>query len=293
MKIAIIGAHGFLGQSLINTLIDNTDHEIVAISLHASKIPIQNPKLQLVNCDVFDKQALAKHLEGCTVVYYFVHMMAQHTRDFADAESDAAKIVGEASKQAGVARIIYMGGLGNDAEQLSKHLASRHHTGEVLRDSGVQVIEFRASLIVGKGSISYDIITNLVTKLPVLTLPKWSKTSTQPIAKNDVDRYLLAALSISTDDNITCEIGGPEVMTYESLMRRYAKWKHTPAFFIHVPIIPANLAALWLNLFTPRNHAKVGKVLVDSLGNQMIVTNNSAKQYFPAITTQPIDTAFE
>lgn len=293
MKVAILGAHGFLGQNLINELLKKTDYDIVALSLHASDIAITSSRLTAIDLDIFDESKLTTSLEGCDQLYYFVHMMAQHKRDFADAESDAARLIAKIVPKTNIHRIIYMGGLGNDNEKLSKHLASRHTTGALLTKAHVQVIEFRASLIVGKGSISYDIITNLVNKLPILTLPRWAKTLTQPIAKNDVLNYLIAASKLVNTGNVICEIGGPDVMTYEGLMRRYAHWKRTPAYFIHVPIIPANLAALWLNLFTPRTHAKVGKVLVDSLGNAMVVSNPIAKDLFPEIITQSIDLAFE
>jgi uncharacterized protein YbjT (DUF2867 family) len=277
MKIAIIGANGFIGHNLINRLLADTNHELVGISREARDIPINDKRLAKYDVDVFDTDSLASHLEGCATVYYLIHMMGQKKVDFALAESKAATSFRQAAEKAGVKRVIYLGGLGNDNDKLSKKY---------------QVIEFRASMVIGSGSVAYEIITNLVHKLPVLTIPKWSKTLTQPIGLHDVLLYLLASIDLKNKEDLIIEIGGPQTMSYKELMDRYAKWKKRKVILLTVSIIPVGVSAWWLNLFTPKKHAKVGRAMVESLANPMVVTNDLAKTLFPDIKPQPIDKVF-
>lgn len=188
--------------------------------------------------------------------------------------------------------MIYLGGLGSDNDNLSKHLKSRHKTGEILRQRLPLVIEFRASMVIGSGSISYDIVTNLIHKLPILTLPKWAHTLTQPIGLDDAISYLVASLDLSTKDHQVIEIGGPDKLSYGDLMKRYASWEHKPMLIVNLSLIPVSVAAWWLNLFTPRMHAKVGRVMVESLSNPMVVTNNKARELFPDIHPKVIEDVF-
>ncbi len=292
MRIAVVGASGYIGQNFIKKLLTETGYSIVALSLNAETIPIKSDKLEKHNIDVFDSATLGTFLDGCDVAFYLVHMMSQKKLDFAEAEAKAAESFSAAANQASVKRVIYLGGLGNDEDKLSKHLASRHRTGEILRQSLPLVIEFRASMIIGKGSISYDIIANLVHKLPVLTLPTWAKTLTQPIGLADALSYLVGAINLPLNNHEIVEIGGPEQLSYKDFMKRYEDWRGTSALMIMFPIIPVGIAAWWLNLFTPRKHAKVGRAMVESLANPMIVTNNRAQELFPEITPLPIDDVF-
>ena len=293
MKIAIIGASGYIGSNLIKRLlIDNSRDKIVAVSTHATGMALEDDRLEKVDCDILTSTDIQKVLQGCDVVYYLIHMMAQNKMDFVKAEAIAAHHFVQAANVAQVKRIIYLGGLGNDQDHLSRHLASRHHTGEILRSGSAQVIEFRASMVIGDGSISYDIIKRLVHKLPILTIPKWSKTMTQPIGLSDTLDYLLAAKSVQLDHSEIVEIGGPEQMSYRNLMERYAKWEHKKAIFIYLPIIPVGISAWWLNLFTPKKHAKVGRVMVESLVNPMVVTTKRATELFPQIKPKLLEDVF-
>lgn len=292
MKIAIIGANGFIGHNLIDRLLRDTNHELVGISRDASNIPINNKRFTKYDIDVLDSSSLASHLEGCTLVYYLIHMMGQKKVDFVLAESNAAISFREAAESAEVKRVIYLGGLGDDKDKLSKHLASRHRTGQLLRSEKYQVIEFRASMIIGKGSISYDIITNLVHKLPILTIPKWSKTLTQPIGLYDTLSYLISSIDLKNEEDLVIEIGGPEPISYKELMDRYAKWKKRKVLLLTVAVIPVGISAWWLNLFTPKKHAKVGRAMVESLANPMVVKSDLSKQLFPEITPKTVDEVF-
>lgn len=253
---------------------------------------INHDRLAKHNVDVFDSELLHTYIKTCDVAYYLIHMMAQKKIDFAEAESNAAESFCKAANDSKIRRVIYLGGLGNDDEKLSKHLASRHKTGEILRRTLLQLIEFRASMVVGHGSISYDIVTNLIHKLPILTLPKWAKTLTQPIGLDDAISYLIAAIDLKTVDHQIVEIGGPEQLSYGDLMKRYAAWENKKMIIIKFHVIPVGIAAWWLNLFTPRTHAKVGRIMVDSLSNPMVVTNNKAAELFPDIHPQKLEDVF-
>ena len=193
MNIAILGASGYIGHNLIKRLVSETDHSIVALSPHAESISIEHNRLVKYNVDVFGMEHLSLYLENCDASYYLVHMMSQDQFDFVQAETMAAENFCTVAADSNIKRVIYLGGLGNNSEKLSKHLISRHKTGEILKQHLPQVIEFRASMMVGHGSISYDIVTNLINKLPILTLPRWAQTLTQPIGIIDANKLPLGS----------------------------------------------------------------------------------------------------
>lgn len=292
MNIAVIGANGYIGHALIQKLLTETSHSIVALSPHVESMQFENKRLSKHNVDVFNTEELHSYIKDCDSAYYLIHMMAQKKIDFAEAELKAAESFCTAAKNTNIKRVIYLGGLGNDSEKLSKHLASRHKTGQILRQNLSQVIEFRASMVIGRGSISYDIVTNLIHKLPILTLPKWAKTLTQPIGLNDTIRYLIAALDLQSQDHQIVEIGGPQQLSYGDLMKRYAAWENKKMIIIKLHVIPVGIAAWWLNLFTPKTHAKVGRIMVESLSNPMVVTNTTAAELFPNIHPKELEEVF-
>lgn len=292
MNIAVIGANGYIGHNLIERLLTNSSHSIVALSPNVESMSYNHDRLSKHNVDVFDTEKLHEYLKNCDVAYYLIHMMAQKKVDFAQAESKAAESFCAATSGSNIRRVIYLGGLGNDNEKLSKHLTSRHKTGEILKNNLSLVIEFRASMVIGNGSISYDIITNLIHKLPILTLPKWAKTLTQPIGLYDAISYLIAAQDLTTSEHQIIEIGGPEQLSYGDLMSRYAAWKNKKMAIIRLHVIPASVAAWWLNIFTPKTHSKVGRIMVDSLSNPMVVTNNKAMILFPNIHPKDLEDVF-
>lgn len=292
MTIAILGASGYIGRNLIQRLLAETDHTIIALSQHATSMSLSHTRLKKYDVDVFDTENLHQLLMDCDAVYYLIHMMAQKNIDFVTAEAKAADHFCKATLGTRIKRVIYLGGLGDDREKLSPHLASRHNTGKILRSGLPLVIEFRASMVVGQGSISYDIVTNLIHKLPVLTLPKWAKTLTQPIGLQDALSYLIAGLTLNCKDHQTIEIGGPEQLSYGDLMKRYAAWDHKKMVMVKLHVIPVSIAAWWLNLFTPKTHAKVGRIMVESLSHPMLVTNNKASQLFPDIHPQNLEKVF-
>lgn len=292
MKVAILGASGYIGQNLIKYLLETTDYQILALSTHATNINIENPKLKKMDINVFNTNNLAKNLLTCDVAFYLIHMMGQENSDFEKTETLAAKSFCKAIIKSKIKRVIYLGGLGKDSDKLSKHLLSRHKTGEIIRQSFPNSIEFRASMTIGKGSVSYDIITNLVDKLPVLILPKWFSTLTQPIGLKDTLAYLSSSININISKSEVIEIGGPDKLSYVELMKNYARWKNKKVLFIILPLIPYGVASLWLNLLVPSQEAKIGIAMVKSLANPMLVTNNKAKILFPHIKPASINNTF-
>ena len=229
-----------------------------------------------------DNQSLDAALAGVETAYYLVHLMAS-SADFEQKDREAAENFGSAAKQAGVKRIIYLGGLGDDTDpKLSPHLRSRHEVGEILRTSGMEAIEFRASVVVGAGSLSFDMIRSLTNRLPVMICPRWLATPTQPIAIDDVLAYLLAALDLPRGESRIFEIGGTDVVTYGDLIREYARQRGLHRLLISVPVLTPYLSSLWLGLVTPAN-AEVGRHLIEGLKNPTIVRDKTALDVFDVL----------
>jgi uncharacterized protein YbjT (DUF2867 family) len=296
MVIAIIGARGFLGSNLIEHLVETTRHTIRGISRNAASVVVAEKykhRLSYISADVFDEDTITQALTGVDVAYYFVHLMGQKDRDFYTQETLAADRFSAAVLAAKVPRVVYMGGLGNDNEILSAHLASRHNTGTVLREHCPLVLEFRASMIIGNGSIAFDIIQNLVHKLPFMTLPRWAISLTQPIALADALEYLTLAAEVKLPASMIVEIGGPQVVSYMEMYKIYANWSGRHPFMIRLPFLPEWLGGWWLDLFTPKNHARIGRVMVQSLSNSMIVTHDHAAKLFPSIHPQSLIAALD
>jgi uncharacterized protein YbjT (DUF2867 family) len=292
MRIAIVGATGFLGSELKDNLLANTNHKIIAISHSPPNTDNQSDFLVYKQADVRNEKQMAQALKNIEIAFYFIHLMSESSKDFAEQETLAAKTFSQACLKAGVERVIYMSGLGSDKNQLSKHLRSRHRTGEIMRSNLQLVIEFRASMIIGDGSISYDIVRNLVRKLPIITLPKWSESLTQPIAINDVIKYLVASIDTDFKSSQIIEIGGSETMTYKQLYQAYAKYSNKRLILIPAPFIPPWLSGWWLNLFTPKQHAHIGRIMIDSLSTPMVVSDRTATKFFPDIKPVDLNTAF-
>jgi uncharacterized protein YbjT (DUF2867 family) len=210
--------------------------------------------------------------------------------DFAALDRRAAENFGRAAARAGVRRIVYLGGLADDAGSLSDHLKSRAETGEALRLGGVPVIEFRASIVIGAGSLSFEIIRALVERLPAMVCPRWVRTLTQPIAVDDVLAYLIAAPDLPDGLGRIFEIGGAEVVSYGDMMREYAQLRGLRRLMLPVPVLTPRLSGLWLALVTPAQ-ARVGRVIVESLKNSTVVRAPDARETF-RIEPTPLRAAF-
>lgn len=233
---------------------------------------------EVVRGDVLDPASLADALRGVRTAIYLVHAMGT-TGSFTEEERRGAESFGRAAREAGVERIVYLGGLGDRDAPLSDHLKSRHETGDVLRASGVPVIELRASIVIGSGSLSFEMIRALTERLPVMVTPRWVSMPAQPIAIGDLLDYLLAAIEMPADGNPIYEIGGADRVSYGDLMREYARQRGLRRLMIRVPVLTPRLSSLWLGLVTPL-YARVGRKLVDSICYATVVHDDSARHAF-------------
>jgi uncharacterized protein YbjT (DUF2867 family) len=229
--------------------------------------------------DCLDPATLRGTLDGVRVAFYLVHSMGS-SGDFAQQDRDAAGNFAAEAQRAGIARIIYLGGLGDESAGLSKHLRSRHETGAALRAGGVPVVELQASIVLGSGSLSFELIRALVERLPVMLCPRWVRTPAQPIAIEDVIAYLTAAIDLPLDGHRTFEIGGAEQVSYADIMQEYARQRGLRRILIDVPLLTPRLSSLWLGLTTPV-YARVGRKLVESLRNPTVVRDPGALEAFP------------
>jgi len=236
------------------------------------------PLTEVVAGDVLDRPSLDSALRGVGVAYYLVHSMGSRN-SFEEADRQGALNFGRAAKDAGVERIIYLGGLGREDEALSPHLRSRQEVGQILRQSGVPVLEFRASIVIGSGSLSFEMIRSLVEHLPVMITPRWVNVPAQPIAIDDVLEYLLAALALPVSEYRVYEIGGADQVTYADLMRAYARHRGTRLRMIPVPVLTPFLSSLWLGLVTPL-YARIGRKLIESIVHTTVVRDDSALTAF-------------
>jgi uncharacterized protein YbjT (DUF2867 family) len=232
-----------------------------------------------VQGDVLDRASLDAAMKDVDTAFYMVHSMGA-SGSFEEADRTAARNFGEAAKASGVRRIIYLGGLGSDDnDALSPHLRSRQEVGEILRQSEVPVLEFRASIVIGSGSLSFEMIRSLVERLPIMITPKWVNVTAQPIAIDDLLAYLMAALDLPIEQYRIYEIGGADRVTYADIMRTYARHRGLRIRMIAVPVLTPYLSSLWLGLVTPL-YARVGRKLIESIVHPTVVRDDAALRTF-------------
>ena len=275
--ILLTGASGYVGGRLLRAL-EARGHTVRCLARHPEFVAARAaPGTAVVRGDCLDADSLRGVCDGIGTVYYLVHSMAS-PGDFAARERVAARNLGDAARVAGVRRIIYLGGLG-DRDHLSRHLRSRHETGAVLRASGVPVVELRSGIVLGSGSLSFELIRALVERLPVMVCPTWIRTPTQPIAVEDLIAYLLAALVLRNGGYRTFEVGGAEQVSYRDIMLEYARQRGLRRRLIPVPLFSPRLSSLWLGLTTPV-YARIGRRLIDGLRNPTVVRDRAARDTF-------------
>jgi uncharacterized protein YbjT (DUF2867 family) len=279
MQILLTGATGYVGGVLLPEL-ERQGHSVRCLVRRPAKIAGKTgPRTEVIVGDASDPADLARSCAGIDVAYWLVHSMESGV-DFERSDRLAAERFAEAAKSAGVRRIVYLGGLGADDDTLSAHLRSRHEVGAILRASGLDVVEFRASIVIGAGSFSFDLVRTLVERLPVMICPAWLATPTQPIAIADVVDYLAAAADLPPGRSRIFEIGGPDKVSYGAIMREYARQRGLHRLMIPVPVLTPRLSSLWLKLVTPQ-YSKVGRKLIDGLKNPTVVTSDAALREFP------------
>ena len=279
-RVLVTGASGYVGGRLLPRL----EKRGLSVRCLARRPEFLAGRIgegtEVVGGDVLRAETLGPALEGVHTAYYMVHSMGDQSQEGFEAQDlAAAKNFGRAALAAGVRRIVYLGGLGNEDSDLSPHLRSRHEVGRALRDTGVPVIEFRASVVIGSGSFSFEMLRSLVERLPVMVTPRWVHVISQPIAIGDLLSYLEAALDLETDESRIYEIGGADRMSYGELMSEYARQRQLRRAMIPVPVLTPHLSSLWLGLVTPL-YARVGRVLIESICHETIVRDDRARRDF-------------
>jgi uncharacterized protein YbjT (DUF2867 family) len=276
--ILLTGASGYVGGRLLLAL-EKQGYRVRCLARRPEVLRQKTgPSTEVVAGDVLDRPSLDSALRGVEVAYYLVHSMGA-SGSFEEADRQAAGHFGQAAKAAGVKRIIYLGALGRDEEVLSPHLRSRQEVGEILRQSGVPVLEFRASIVIGSNSLSFEMIRSLVERLPIMITPKWVKVPAQPIAIDDLLEYLVAALQLPVSQYRVYEIGGADQVSYADIMRLYARHRGIRLRMIPVPVLTPFLSSLWLGLVTPL-YARIGRKLIESIVHSTVVRDDIALRTF-------------
>lgn len=289
MRVAVTGATGYIGGRLVPQLLE-AGHEVVCLARTPGKLDDRpwRDQVEVRRADVLDVEETRGALAGCEAAYFLIHSLGEG-EDFAETERTGAANFATASGDAGLQRIVYLGGLGPQ-EGLSPHLASRHEVGKVLAAGPTPVTELRAAVVIGSGSMSFEMLRYLTEVLPIMTTPRWVETRCQPIAIRDVLTYLVTVLD-DEPGNHTYEIGGPDVLSYRDLMQLYARVSGLPRrLVISVPVLTPRLSSLWVGLVTPLP-VSVARPLVDSLINEVTVEDDRARRF--GVETMPVQEAIE
>ena len=292
MRILVSGATGYVGSRLIPRLVAS-GHEVSCMVRDASRVSAQVAgSTRPVVADALQPESLAAAMEGIDVAYYLIHSMSASGGDFQKRDWLAARNFAVAAQQAGVNRIIYLGGLASETSQISDHLKSRHETGEALRRFGPPVTEFRAGIVVGNGSVSFELIRYLTERLPIMICPRWVITRTQPIAIDDVLDYLVAALQSPESTGQVIEIGGATIETYRSMMLTYARARRLRRWLLRVPVLTPRLSSYWLRLVTPIP-TSIARPLIEGLRTEVVCKSTRSAELFPAIQPMSYAAAIE
>jgi len=282
--VLVIGATGYIGGRLVPRLLE-AGHRVRALARSPQKVAARpwgsHPGLELVRGDVHDRESLVRTARGCRTAYYLVHSMRPEVADFAAADREAAANMAAAAETAGMERIIYLSGLGDDDPELSHHLRSRHEVGKILKAGSVPVTILRAAMIIGSGSASFEILRYLVDRLPVMITPRWVRTDCQPIGVRNVLAYLVACLDHPKAVGETFDIGQEDVVTYRDLMRIYAEEAGlSPRWIIPVPVLTPRLSSLWIHLVTPIP-ASLARPLAEGLRNRVVCRDTRIRDLVP------------
>ena len=280
MRCVVFGATGYLGARLVPELLA-AGHDVRVMARTPAKlddVPWRQ-QVEVVDGDVTDGERVRRALDGQHVLYYLVHSLLR--ADFVDFDARAASTVADAAGLAGLSRIVYVGGIIPDGQQLSDHLASRAEVGRLLQESGVPTVELRAAAIIGAGSASFEMLRYLTDRLPMMITPRWLRTRVQPIAVRDVLYYLTNAAELPAEVNRTFDIGGPDTFTYTDMIRKYAAIAGLHRrIAIPVPVLTPWLSSHWVNLITPLPRA-LASSLMDSLENDVVCGEHDIAEHIP------------
>ena len=278
----VTGASGAIGARLVERLVAEGERPITA-GRRPEVLLERFPDLEARELDALRPETLPAALEGITVVYYFIHSMEPGATSFDERDRAAAMNVARSAKHSGVERMIYLGGLGEEEEDLSEHLSSRHETGRVLAGEGPPLVEFRAAMVVAANSASFRMLADLVHRLPAMVVPRWVETRSQPIAIADVVAYLAAARGISLEEHRTViEIGGADVLTYREMIEAFAEMEDRRRVLVGVPVLTPWLSSLWCGLTTSVS-ASVARPLIMGMTHETVVQGDEAARRFPQI----------
>lgn len=284
--VFVTGATGYVGGRLVPRLLEN-GYPVRCLARSPRKLDARpwsiDPRVEIIAGDLDDEHATAEAMRGCRVAYYLVHSMGagDNHADFARRDRELAESFARAAKDAGVERIIYLGGLGGTDEDLSEHLASRREVETALGVTGVPVTVLRAAVIIGSGSVSFEILRYLTERLPIMTTPRWVRTECQPIAIRDVLTDLVACLEKPETTGRVIEIGGPDVMPYAEMMQITAdELGLRRRLIIPLPVLTPKLSSLWIGLVTPVTPA-IARPLAEGLRNRVVVTTDAMDHLLP------------
>ncbi|UCG33255.1 MAG: SDR family oxidoreductase [Phycisphaerales bacterium] len=282
--VFVTGATGYLGGRLVPRLLD-AGRRVRCFARSARKLAARpwagDPRAEIIEGDVGDADLLLRAMRGCGAAYYLVHSMMAVGPEYRRRDNHLARVFAQAADEAELERIIYLGGLGETGDNLSEHLTSRREVEAALASGAVPVTVFRAAMIIGSGSASFEILRYLVERLPIMVTPRWVGTESQPIAVRNVIHYLTACLDIPETVGRTLDIGGPDVVTYRQLMQTMAAVIGLPRrIIVPVPVLTPRLSSLWIHLVTPISH-RIARPLAEGLRNRVVCRNDEAHRLMP------------
>ena len=282
--VLVTGATGYVGGRLVPRLLE-AGYRVRCVARSRPKLVARrwasDPRVEIVEADLADAHATTAALRGCQAAYYLVHSMVATGASYADADRRLAETFATATARAGVGRIIYLGGLGEQGQGLSEHLSSRREVERVLAAGPVPVTVLRAAMIIGAGSASFEILRYLVERLPIMITPRWVMTPSQPIAIGNVLAYLVACLAVPATVGRTLDIGGPDVVTYVELMRVMSEERGLRRrLVLPVPVLTPRLSSLWIHLVTPVSH-RIARPLAEGLRNPVVCRDDEAARLMP------------
>jgi uncharacterized protein YbjT (DUF2867 family) len=284
-KVLVTGATGYVASRLIPRLL-LADLHVRVTSRSPSDVKERHPKVDAIASDMFDRDSLKVALQDVDVAYYLVHSMEGD--DFERKDRKAATNFLRAAEDSGVRRIVYLSGLG-EGRNLSKHLRSRQEVGALLASGDIPVVEIRCAIVIGSGSVAFDMLRYLTERLPMMIAPRWLSTRIQPLAEGDLVEYLLAAGDEEGPGGVV-EVGGRDVLTYKEMILRYARIRGLRRGIVGVPVLTPRLSSYWVNFVSPVP-ASIARPLIEGLRNEVVVTNEDARSRYPSVVPVGYDDA--
>lgn len=276
MRVLVLGGTGYVGRNVIPRLLDQ-GYEVRCLVRTQPRVQFDGVEWQIG--DATDPDAVETAAVGCDVILYLIHSMHSKSSNFETLDKLIAKNVARAARYAQVKQIVYLGGLGSKQVAQTPHLRSRHEVADILRTSNSVVTEFRAAVIIGAGSASFEMIRSLVWHLPIMICPRWVETKTQPIAIDDVIEYLSRSIALNSGTNQTIDIGGPDVLSYKSMMTSVAEQLRLRRVIITVPILTPWLSSHWVGLVT-EVAAPLARAIIESVRSETVCENDHALKLF-------------